>query len=285
MLAPYASDPLSAQQSAERAVRILAARNSLPQYPQLAGMNASAGVTPPPALTPKSWNYTSGSGSLNGSSLSAGAGQVGTKVVRGGRGKVIAAVAGLCIATGTAGFLIASSRGGHTDNSTHVVAPADQPAEVKANTVPTTAPPATEPKTDSAKMDPAKTDRAKMDPAKTDPAKTDPAKTEATTTTTTSTTAAKTDVPKSDASKSDASKSDLTNATATTATATTTAKTDTAKADATKSSSSTKATAKADTTKSDTTKTTTKSSSTKSTSKSTSHTKKSTDDDLFGGRK
>ena len=64
-------------------------------------MNAGMGLTPPPALTPKSWNHTSGS--LNGSSLSAGAGQVGTQVVRGGRSKVIATVAGLCVAAGVGG--------------------------------------------------------------------------------------------------------------------------------------------------------------------------------------
>ena len=324
MLAPYASDPLSAQQSAERAVRILAARNSLPQYPQLAGMNASAGVTPPPALTPKSWNYTSGSGSLNGSSLSAGAGQVGTKVVRGGRSKVIAAVAGLCIATGTAGFLIASSRG-HGDNSTHVVAPADQPAEVKANTVPTdpkatdpktadpkaadpktTDPKAADPKTadpkaadskavdskavDSKAADSAKTDSTKTDPTKTDSTKTDPTKTDSTKTDSTKTdatkataaNAAKTDATKIDATKIDATKIDATKIDATKTT--TAAKSDASKTDATKSSTSTKTAAKTDT-KSDPAKTSPKSTSTKSSSKGTSHTKKSTDDDLFGGRK
>ncbi len=281
MLAPYASDPLSAQQHADRAMRILTARTNLPQYPQLAGMNPSAGVTPPPALTPKSWNYTSGSGALGGSSLSAGAGQVGTQVTRGGRGKVIAAVAGLCIATGTAGFLIASSRGGHADNSTHVVAPADQPAEVKAKTVDTTSTPATG---DPAKTDSAKTDPAKTDPAKSDSSKTDSAKTDSSKTNSAKSDSSKTDSAQTDAAKTDAAKTDATKTTNTAAT-TTAAKTD-SKSDTTKSST-TKTTARSDVAKTDTSKTTTaKTTTTKSTSKSTSKTtKKSSDDDLFGGRK
>ena len=299
MLAPYASDPLSAQQSAERAVRILASRNSLPQYPQLAGMNASAGVTPPPALTPKSWNYTNGSGSLNGSSLSAGNGQVGTQVVRAGRGKVIAAVAGLCIATGTAGFLIANSRG-HADNSTHVVAPADQPAEVKANTVDT---PATPPdptagtKTATTKADSTKADSTKTDTAKVDSTKADSAKTDSTKTDTTKADSAKTDTAKTDSTKSDTTKTDATKS-ATTTTAktdvtksatTTTAKTDATKSSASTGTSTTKTTAKTDATKTDTAKADLSKSTTKTTTKtagkSTAKTKKPSDDDLFGGRK
>ena len=113
MLAPYASDPLSAQQSAERASRILATqRGQHPAGYPLAGASAGLGLTPPPALTPKSWNAT------NGSSLNAGAGQVGTRVVRkGGRGLIIAGVATLCIAAGVGGFVIASSMKGDTKAS------------------------------------------------------------------------------------------------------------------------------------------------------------------------
>jgi serine/threonine-protein kinase len=171
MLAPYASDPLSAQQAAERAVRVLAVRGSQAAYPQLAGLNMGNGLTPPPALTPKSWNHT------NGSSLSAGVGQVGTQVVRASRGKVIAAVAGLCIAAGTGGFLIASSRKGH-DGSTHVSAPATQPIEVKATTTPMTVDTAKTgtAKTDATKVDAVKTDTAKSGTAKADATKTDTAK-------------------------------------------------------------------------------------------------------------
>jgi serine/threonine-protein kinase len=229
MLAPYASDPLSAQQSADRAMRILAARATQPAYPQLSGSSAAGmGLTPPPALTPKSWNHT------HNSSLSAGAGQVGTQMVRSGRGKVIAAVAGLCVAAGVGGFFIASSRKG-ADTSTHVAAPtaAGQPSEVKASTVPTTpdpaagsAKPATPDTTKPSTPDTAKTDTTKTDPtktaAKTDATKTDPAKTDATKTDATKT-AAKTDPAKTDPAKTDATKTDPTKTVAkTTATHTTT---------------------------------------------------------------
>jgi serine/threonine-protein kinase len=251
MLAPYASDPHSAAQSAERAMRILNVRNSQPAYPQLAGMNAGMGLTPPPALTPKSWNHTSGS--LNGSSLSAGAGQVSTRVVRDGRGKVIAAVAGLCVAAGVGGFLIASSRSGRGDGSTHVAAPqpAEQPTEVKANTVDTpvkpTAPtiptvPATEPKL-----------------APTIPT------VPAIAAKTADTNATKTDATKTDAAK--ATKADATKSTAATA-----------RTDAAKSPT------KSDATKTARTETKSTRTSTKSSTK-TSKPKKSSDDDLFGGRK
>ena len=185
MLAPYASDPLSAQQSADRAMRILSARASQAGFAQLGGLNQGVGLTPPPALTPKSWNHNT-----NGSSLSAGAGQVGTVMVRSGRGKVIAAVAGLCVAAGVGGFLIASGRKGG-DNSTHVAAPtaADQPTEVKANTISTTPDPTKSTTPDTAKTDTAKTDTAKTDATKT-AVKTDATKTDATKT------AAKTDTTK-----------------------------------------------------------------------------------------
>ena len=101
VLAPYASDPMSAQQSAERASRILTSRGSQPRFP-LAGSGGGLTLSPP-ALTPKSWNKT------GGSSLSGGAGQMGTRVVRGGRGMVIAGVATLCVLAGIGGFFIASS--------------------------------------------------------------------------------------------------------------------------------------------------------------------------------
>ncbi|HEY5945709.1 MAG TPA: serine/threonine-protein kinase, partial [Kofleriaceae bacterium] len=84
VLAPYASDPMSAAQAAERASRILTTpRGTQPGFP--GGGQGGLSMTPP-QLTPKSWNKTSGS------SLSGGAGQMGTKVMRGGRGLVIAGV-------------------------------------------------------------------------------------------------------------------------------------------------------------------------------------------------
>jgi serine/threonine-protein kinase len=130
MLAPYASDPLSAQQSAERAYRILnTTRGSVSAFAMSGSAAAGMGLTPVPQLTPKSWNAT------NGSSLNAGAGQVGTKVVRsGGRGLIIAGVATLCIAAGVGGFVIASSmkKGGDTKAAAHTT------EETTTTTTPTT---------------------------------------------------------------------------------------------------------------------------------------------------
>src|SRR5262245_15239181 len=93
VLAPYASDPHAAAQAAERASRILTTpRGSQPGF-QLAGGQGGLAMTPP-SLTPKSWSKT------GGSSLSGGAGEMGTRVtrvVRGGRGAVIAGVATLVV--------------------------------------------------------------------------------------------------------------------------------------------------------------------------------------------
>ena len=127
MLVPYASDPVAAQQSAERTTRILVApRGSQPGFP-LAGNGGGVALTPP-ALVPRSWNHSSVSGS---------AGQVGTQVVRGGRGRVIASVAGLCVVAGTVGFLLAGSRrgGGAAAPSAPAAAPS-APAPVQMATQP-----------------------------------------------------------------------------------------------------------------------------------------------------
>jgi serine/threonine-protein kinase len=268
MLAPYASDPLSAQQSAERAARVLAVRSSQAAYPQLSGLNMGNGLTPPPALTPRSWSNT------NGSSLSAGVGQVGTRVVRGGRGKVIAGVAGLCIAAGAGGFLLASSRK-TADGSTHVSAPASQPVEMKADTTPL-------PATGSAAAVPTDTSKATTAPdtSKTttapDTSKTGGAKATSAADASKPTTAAKTDTAKVDTSKT-TTKADTTKVD----TSRTTAKADSSKATTTKTD-----TAKSSTmAKADTSKTTTKSSTTKTTSsKTTKSTGKKKDDDLFDDR-
>jgi serine/threonine-protein kinase len=200
MLAPYASDPLVAQQSADRAMRILAARASQPVYPQLASSSASGmGLAGPPALAPKSWEQT------KGSSVSNSSGQVSTQLVGGGgRGKLIAAVAVLCVAAGTTGFFIAASHRNSADNSIHVSAPppAAPSAVVNANTVKVD-PPATKPEPpDPPKPDPTSADSAKTDSAKTDSAKTDAAKTAMTldtskTTKSSTTTTTKTTVTKS----------------------------------------------------------------------------------------
>jgi hypothetical protein len=116
MLAPYASDPLSAQQSAERATRILTQpRNSNMSLSSVSVGSGGMGLTPSPALTPKSWSHT------GGSSLGGAAGQMGTKVSRGGRAWVIAGVATLIVAAGAGGFVVATSMGKDVD--THAGAP------------------------------------------------------------------------------------------------------------------------------------------------------------------
>lgn len=263
MLAPYASDPLSAQQSAERAARVLAVRGSQAVYPQLGGLNMGNGLTVPPALTPKSWNHT------NGSSLSAGVGQVGTQVVRTSRGKVIAAVAGLCIAAGTGGFLVANSRKG--DSSTHVAAPASQPTEVKATTTPMHTTP-TPPPTDTAKTDTVKTDAVKTDTAKSDAVKTDTSKTDAVKTDAVKPDPAKTDPAKTDTAKTDPAKTDTT-------------KSVTAKTDAGKTTTTKGVATKTETrTKTAAAKTSSKSTTAKATSKTTKSTGTKKDDDLFDDR-
>ncbi len=271
-LAPYASDPMSAQQSAERSSRILTTpRGAQPGFP-LAGSAPGGLMMPPPALTPKSWSQT------NGSSLSGGAGQVGTKVVRRGRGLVIAGVATMCILAGVGGFVIASSMSKSTpsaakqENVQHVPMPSPTPAADVA-TPPTKtdvgAPPTT--KTDVGAPPTTKTDVATTPVVKTDATKTDATKTDAT----------KTDATKTDAAKTDATKTD--------ATKTATVKADAAKTDATKAA--TKTIPKSTTTKSTATKSTktTKSTATKSTkstsTKSTKTTKAKPDDDLFDDRK
>jgi serine/threonine-protein kinase len=275
MLAPYASDPMTAQQSAERASRILTApKGGQPGFP-FAGSPGGLSMTPP-ALTPKSWNKT------GGSSLSGGAGQMGTKVVRGSSTKVIAGVAGLVIAAGIGGFFIATS--------------------MKNN----------EPKTEPKIEEPAAAAKQQMTPSPAPGATGTPTTTTGTPTTTTGTPATTTGTPTpgttatdtakagtnatkagTDAAKA-ATKTDATKSAVKTDAKTAT-KTDATKTDATKTAAKTDAktatkadATKTDATKTDATKTASKSSShashsTKSTSTKTTTTKKT--DDLFDDRK
>ncbi|MGE5184627.1 MAG: serine/threonine protein kinase [Acidobacteriota bacterium] len=218
MLAPYASDPLSAQQSAERASRILAApRGSQPGFPLTSSAGAGVSLTPP-ALTPKSWGN-------NTSSVGGAAGQMGTKVVRGGRGLVIAGVATLCIAAGAGGFMLAK-RGGGGDKDTHVTAPepaattATMPATMPAQ--PPVAPPtpptttATAPATPTVPTTAAKTETAKTSTS----TKPTTAKTE-----TTKSTTAKTETAKATTAKATTAKTETAKATAKTTSRSTTTKT------------------------------------------------------------
>ena len=111
VLAPYASDPTSAAHCAERASRILA-RDIRGSNLSLSSVQMGAGPqTPPPSLTPRSWNHNGGSSSVGGA-----AGQVGApgrsqsgRMMRGGRGMVIAIVATLVVVAGAVGFGISSS--------------------------------------------------------------------------------------------------------------------------------------------------------------------------------
>jgi serine/threonine-protein kinase len=272
MLAPYASDPMSAQQSAERATRILTSPKGGQGYP-LGGSAGGLAMTPP-QLTPKSWSKT------GGSSLSGGAGQLktGTKVVRTGRGLVIAGVAALVIVAGVGGFFIAGALKGSNNVS---AAKSSEPAETKQEMKVTTP--------ESAKVD-AVSGAAAVEPTVPAVPKTDVKST--------GTAGMKTDATKGVASKTDASKADATKVDASTT------KTDASKADATKVDASTTKTdatktdankstktdvAKADATRTDATKTaTTKTEkSTRSTRKTTRKTTKTdkNDDDLFDDRK
>ncbi|HEX7702891.1 MAG TPA: serine/threonine-protein kinase [Kofleriaceae bacterium] len=117
MIAPYASDPLSAQQSAERSTRILTgnARNSNLSLSSVSVGSGGMGLTPAPAMTPKSWHHT------GGSSVGGAAGQMGTKVTRSSRSLVIAGVATLIVAAGAGGFVIANNMG--KSEISHVGAP------------------------------------------------------------------------------------------------------------------------------------------------------------------
>ncbi len=105
MLAPYASDPLNAQQSAERATRILTSpRNSNMSLASVSMSGGGMGLTPVPNATPQSWNHNTKNTSVGGAS-----GQIGTRVTRGGRGWLIAGIATLCVAAGVGGFVVATS--------------------------------------------------------------------------------------------------------------------------------------------------------------------------------
>ena len=131
MLAPYASDPMSAQQSAERATRILTSPRNSNMSLSSVSVGGGMGLTPQPNTTPKSWNHNTN----NNSSVGGAAGQIGTRVTRGGRGWLIAGIATLCIAAGVGGFVVANSMS-HGSDQPHVEAPtkdveAAKPAAVK----------------------------------------------------------------------------------------------------------------------------------------------------------
>jgi serine/threonine-protein kinase len=260
MLAPYASDPNAAAQSAERATRILASpRGAQPGMPLSPATQGGLSMTPP-ALTPKSWSKT------NNSSLSGTAGQIGTKVLRSGRGTIIAGVATLVVLAGVGGFFIAGAMRGESKTEANYVEPEAGKQEMKV--MPATAPTrpgdaTTDPtkadtktvKTDSKTKTDAKTDTktdTKSDSKKDSKSKSD-SKSDSKSTKTDTKTDAKTDATKTDAAKTDVTKTD------------TVAKTD--KTDDSKSSRSKR-----------------KHKTTKTSTEKTEKTDK-TDDDLFDDRK
>jgi eukaryotic-like serine/threonine-protein kinase len=146
MLAPYASDPIAASQSAGRTMRILQQRGAPPGMgtPLSAGggITAQAPISPV-QLTPRSWPPS------QQTSLSQGAGQV-TYRTRGNRGFLIAGVASLCILAGVGGYAISqATKSGNTRNEPHVDAPAMRPATapVAQPAPPSAAPPSATPTT------------------------------------------------------------------------------------------------------------------------------------------
>jgi serine/threonine-protein kinase len=143
MLAPYATDPISAAQSAGRAGRILQHRGAqlgMQGSPLAAGGGLSTPIPISPAqLTPRSWPPS------QGTSLSQGAGQV-TLRTRGMRGWLVAGVASLCALAGVGGYAISqASRAEQARTERHVDAPdpqgALQPSAAPVETAPAENPP------------------------------------------------------------------------------------------------------------------------------------------------
>jgi hypothetical protein len=147
-LAPYATDPISAAQSAGRAGRILQHRGAqlgMQGSPLAAGGGLSTPIPISPAqLTPRSWPPS------QGTSLSQGAGQV-TLRTRGKRGLLVAGIASLCALAGVGGYAISqASRSEQARTDRHVDAPppqaALQPSPAPVETAPAeTAPAASAP--------------------------------------------------------------------------------------------------------------------------------------------
>jgi serine/threonine-protein kinase len=141
MLAPYATDPLSAAQSSARTARILQQRGAhqgLQGMPLAVGGRLSSPIPLPPApITSHSWPPS------QATSLSQGAGQV-TARTRGGRGLMIAGLASLCAVAGVGGYAVSQlSRSGKPSHEPHVQAPL--PPSSLPPTTPPRAPPAATP--------------------------------------------------------------------------------------------------------------------------------------------
>jgi serine/threonine protein kinase len=126
MLAPFATDPIAAAQSATRSIRTLQQRSSLQGMgsPLTAGGGLATPIPISPAqLTPRSWPPS------QGTSVSRGTGQV-TYQSHGNRGWLIAGVAFLCVAAGGGGYAISQlsrGSGGDGPREPHVMAPPPRP--------------------------------------------------------------------------------------------------------------------------------------------------------------
>jgi len=144
MLAPYATDPISAAQAAGSAARILQQRGAqlgMQGSPLTAGGGLATPIPIHPAqLTPRSWPPS------QATSLSQGAGQV-TLRTRSNRGWLIAGVTSLCVVAGAGGYAISQlSKSDNTRQEPHVQAPQaalqptpEPPAPTPAETTPTPA--------------------------------------------------------------------------------------------------------------------------------------------------
>jgi hypothetical protein len=140
MLAPYASDPQIAAQSANRAARTLQHRAAtipgaghspfgLQALPFGGGISTPIPISPA-QLTPRSWPPS------QATSLSQGAGQV-TVRTRSTRGLLIAGVAALCVIAGSGGYVISQAT---RDRSAHTTLPEPASTATAAAATPTPAP-------------------------------------------------------------------------------------------------------------------------------------------------
>ena len=128
MLAPYATDPISAAQSANRAMRILQQRGAQLGM-QGAPLTFNGGLAAPMSgatAAPRSWPAS------QGTSLSQGVGQV-TPRAGTNRGLVVAGVVALCVLAGVGGYAVSqvskpSGRADNGRNEPHVQAPPPTPA-------------------------------------------------------------------------------------------------------------------------------------------------------------
>jgi serine/threonine protein kinase len=129
-IAPFATDSISAMQTAARVMRILAQRGAPPPMTMGPGSGLSSPIPLSPAqLTPNSWSPS------QVTSLSQGIGQV-THRARASRGWLIGSIMGLCVLAGVGGYAISqmSKPDGGGRNEPHVLAPLPtvQPAPLPA---------------------------------------------------------------------------------------------------------------------------------------------------------